>query len=99
MKKTRFLALLVVAFVAVSSLATPAFAQSNGGDKPGWGFGDKHHHHTGPPGHSVFPGPSDRPGDGDDLGKANEDHISSQNLSKLFAQFEKELHNFFFHLG
>jgi len=34
-----------------------AFAQSNsGGTRPGWGFGDTNHTHTGPPGQSVAPG-------------------------------------------
>ena len=32
-------------------------AQNNSSnDRPGWGYGDKNHNHTGPPGQSVHPG-------------------------------------------
>lgn len=36
-------------------LAGSAFAQSNDDTRPGWGFGDQNHVHTGPPGQSVHP--------------------------------------------
>lgn len=50
-----YIALSVVA-MAVITLATSAFAAGNSGStKPGWGFGDKNHVHTGPPGQSVHP--------------------------------------------
>ncbi len=46
-------ALAAAAFLMISS----AFAApGNSGDtKPGWGYGDKNHTHTGPPGQSVSP--------------------------------------------
>jgi hypothetical protein len=52
-KSYRFLgfAAIVVAFALV---ATPVLAQNNNNDtRPGWGFGDQNHVHTGPPGQSV----------------------------------------------
>jgi hypothetical protein len=39
--------------VANSAFAAP----KSKGPKPGWGWGDKNHHHSGPPGHSVRTGP------------------------------------------
>lgn len=32
-----------------------AAAGNSGPTKPGWGYGDKNHTHTGPPGQSVHP--------------------------------------------
>lgn len=50
---------LVVAMVltTLAVLVGTAFAgPGNSGDtKPGWGFGDKNHVHTGPPGQTVHP--------------------------------------------
>jgi len=47
---------LAVVVVAAVTVASTAMAAGNSGDtKPGWGFGDKNHVHTGPPGHSVHP--------------------------------------------
>ena len=45
-------AVTIVAAIAAASimLASGAFAQGN--DRPGNGFGDRNHHHTGPPGQS-----------------------------------------------
>ena len=54
-----FRAILIAAVVAVAGVvfATGAFAQGNSGTtKPGWGYGDQNHVHTGPPGQSVHPG-------------------------------------------
>jgi hypothetical protein len=53
-----FRTILVMAMLAVAVIVmtTSALAASNGdGTKPGWGFGDKNHVHTGPPGQSVHP--------------------------------------------
>lgn len=44
-----------IALVAFAIMATGAFAQNEDGTRPGWGFGDQNHEHTGPPGHSVHP--------------------------------------------
>lgn len=46
------LALLAAAIIFISQ---SALAKANGGDRPGWGYGDKNHNHTGPPGLSVRP--------------------------------------------
>ena len=50
-------AILVMTVIAVAAitLATSAFAKEQGGTRPGWGYGDKNHVHTGPPGQSVRP--------------------------------------------
>lgn len=53
---------VVVATVVVSGvlLSQTALAQGNSNNnRPGWGHGDKNHHHSGPPGHSVHPGQGD----------------------------------------
>jgi hypothetical protein len=54
LKKSHFIFALVLAFVAVLSVSTPS-ALANTNNKPGWGYGDKNHHHVGPPGQSVRP--------------------------------------------
>ncbi|HSX39317.1 MAG TPA: hypothetical protein VLI92_01880 [Candidatus Saccharimonadales bacterium] len=50
---------LVMALVLISlglATAKTAFADKPSGDtRPGWGFGDKNHVHTGPPGQSNHP--------------------------------------------
>lgn len=51
----RMLIVFAVVAAAVVFMATSAFAQAQGGTRPGWGFGDKNHVHTGPPGLSVRP--------------------------------------------
>jgi hypothetical protein len=52
-------AVIIGAIVAGSlAIGAAAFAQgagNSGNTKPGWGFGDKNHVHTGPPGQSVHP--------------------------------------------
>lgn len=56
------LILLVTILLSTAGLvAREAFAKPEGGTRPGWGYGDKNHEHTGPPGLSENPG----------LGKAN----------------------------
>ncbi len=52
----RAIVALAVVVVAAVTVATTAMAAGNSGTtKPGWGFGDKNHVHTGPPGQSVHP--------------------------------------------
>ena len=68
-----------------------AFAAGHSGDnKPGWGHGDKNHHHTGPPGHSV----SVHPGDGDDNHghHNNNDDKKFKQLLTLWFQFLQQHH-------
>lgn len=59
--KQRIIVIAGLAAVSMALVATTAMAQGNpnNGDeecKPGWGWGDKHHCHDGPPG-----GPSVHP--------------------------------------
>lgn len=51
----RLLLVTGIALVAFAIMATGAFAKNDDGTRPGWGFGDKNHVHTGPPGQSVHP--------------------------------------------
>jgi hypothetical protein len=53
----RSITILAVLAAAVVISASAAFAApGNSGDtKPGWGYGDKNHVHTGPPGQTVQP--------------------------------------------
>jgi hypothetical protein len=58
MVSINFRIIMVVMILALSFvvLSTDALAKSNNGTtKPGWGFGDVNHIHTGPPGQSVHP--------------------------------------------
>ncbi len=48
----------LTAGVVLLSRSVSAVYAVQGDTRPGWGFGDKNHVHTGPPGHSVFPGPT-----------------------------------------
>jgi hypothetical protein len=44
----------VVALAITAATATAVMAAKPSGEtKPGWGYGDKNHVHTGPPGQSV----------------------------------------------
>ncbi len=46
--------IFTIATLLIAGTAVVANAQNgNNGQKPGWGFGDKNHVHTGPPGLSV----------------------------------------------
>lgn len=51
----RALFVLAIIAAAVVFMAHSAFAKTTGGTRPGWGFGDTNHVHTGPPGQSVRP--------------------------------------------
>ncbi|HYK08035.1 MAG TPA: hypothetical protein VEW42_00875 [Candidatus Eisenbacteria bacterium] len=57
MLNVRTLSILAVVVAAAAFMVNAAFAQAgnSGGTKPGWGYGDKNHVHTGPPGQSVHP--------------------------------------------
>lgn len=39
-----------VTFLLSTSLSSKAIAASGGGSRPGWGYGDQNHGHSGPPG-------------------------------------------------
>lgn len=51
----RALFVLAILAAAVIFMAHSALANANGGTRPGWGYGDPNHVHTGPPGQSVRP--------------------------------------------
>jgi hypothetical protein len=57
-----------VTVISLAVFATGAFAKQSDNERPGWGFGDHNHVHTGPPGKSVHPGHGDGDNDGDDQG-------------------------------
>ena len=66
-KLSKTLSVVAATFVIGSLFAGSAFAQTpshNNNTRPGWGYGDKHHHHIGPPGISNRP---DGDHDRDDL--------------------------------
>lgn len=64
--KVRALVVVAVIAIAVITMGTTALAAGKSQTtKPGWGNGDKHHVHTGPPGHSVRPGDDEHHGDKD----------------------------------
>jgi hypothetical protein len=52
----RAASIVAIAAIAVVMVAQAALAAGNSGStKPGWGYGDKNHVHTGPPGQSNRP--------------------------------------------
>jgi hypothetical protein len=58
LKKTSIHVLLALALLAIVGAFSvqAAFADRPEDDtRPGWGFGDDNHEHTGPPGQSVHP--------------------------------------------
>lgn len=69
MKKSFGTLFLVAVFLLITVSTSVAFAKE-GDTRPGWGFGDKNHVHTGPP------GLSDRP-----VNVAQDNHV---NLSQIF---------------
>lgn len=81
------LAFLISTLFVGSALAAPKHSGDN--DRPGWGHGDKHHHHTGPPGHSNRP--SDRFGDGDGDGD-KDDRGHGEDFSVFFKNLINFLH-------
>ena len=55
-KTVKAIAATAVVVATVAGISGAAFAAQNaGGTRPGNGFGDKNHVHTGPPGQSVRP--------------------------------------------
>lgn len=69
----KVVAALIATGVVVSLLAAPVFAgngnsEKASGERPGWGYGDSNHDHTGPPGLVD----NERPGWG--YGDANHEH-------------------------
>lgn len=64
-KLSKPLSAAAMALVISSLVAGTAFADSPNHNKPGWGKGDKNHHHSGPPGQSNRP--SDRFGHKHDI--------------------------------
>lgn len=77
--KMRLLVGLGTVATAGALVATMALAKGNTGDntRPGWGYGDKNHVHTGPPGQSVHPGDNDdhgnNQGNDDNQGQNHDD--------------------------
>ncbi len=104
MKKKQLLMALVIALVVVGSVGVSAASaqttnttNTTNNTRPGNGFGDDNHHHTGPPGQSVRPGDGDNDNDGQ--GNDHDNNISSQNFRNFFAQLQQAFHSFFIHFG
>lgn len=74
MLKKQLIAALIITVVVASLMATPVFADNGnngkyqGGECPGWGYGDDNHEHSGPPGQ----GDIGKPGWG--FGDDNDEH-------------------------
>ena len=52
----RLMLIVGAILAAFAIMTTGAFAKGGaGGTRPGWGYGDQNHVHTGPPGQSVNP--------------------------------------------
>jgi len=97
-KKQVLMAVLLSVFVIGSFGVSSASAHTitttptKSTDRPGWGFGDEHHHHVGPPGHSVRPGDGDN--DGDDHGH-NNSHISQAQFKQFLAELQSLFKKYF----
>ena len=97
-KKKSLLVMVLAGILTLSLFTRSAFAEGHSGDnKPGWGHGDKNHHHTGPPGHSVSVHPGDGDNDEDDGHHGNHGHHNGddkrfQQLLSLWFQFLREHH-------
>ena len=50
-----YMVMAAVAVAAVMMIQSAFAAPDPNGTKPGWGYGDNNHVHTGPPGQSVAP--------------------------------------------
>ncbi len=63
--KSALIARIVIIFTIVVTsivfIANTALAKNDDNTRPGWGYGDKNHEHTGPPGQSVNPSDSPKP--------------------------------------
>ncbi len=55
--KTRLLIIAGLVAVSIALVGGTVFAKQSGGVRPGWGYGDQNHTHTGPPGQSVSVNP------------------------------------------
>jgi hypothetical protein len=67
-KLKNLIMVLVLSAILIWPVST-TFAKHNNvfaQNRPGWGFGDKNHNHTGPPGQTVHPGDDDDDDDDDD---------------------------------
>ena len=85
--KKSLVVLVGTLFAASLLFSQTAFASEHSdNNRPGWGHGDKHHVHTGPPGHSVHPG---HDGDHD---KDKHDDKKFKQLLSLWIQFLHEHH-------
>jgi hypothetical protein len=51
----RMLVVAAIVLAVFALIGANAFAKQDGDTRPGWGYGDKNHTHTGPPGQSVRP--------------------------------------------
>jgi hypothetical protein len=74
MFKKQLIAAMIITVVVASLMTTPVFAGNGnngkcpGGERPGWGYGDDNHEHSGPPGQ----GDNGKPGWG--FGDNNHEH-------------------------
>lgn len=55
MNKIRFLVVLTTVFAIGLTMVNVVSAKEKSDSRPGWGWGDRNHTHTGPPGNSTFP--------------------------------------------
>lgn len=94
-KKQLLMALVVALFVsgtvgvqaasaATTSTTTNAVANTTTNTRPGWGNGDKNHHHVGPPGQSGRPG-GHKP--------------TRAEIIAFFAHIRQEIRDFFNHFA
>ena len=77
----RFFAILSIIAAAIVLFTSVALAKGNTSNtRPGWGFGDENHIHTGPPGHSVRPDDEhDNQGNENDNDQGENAHQQHQN--------------------
>jgi|GEM_PF-2149666 len=93
-KKKSIIVMVGVFFATALLFTQSAFAAGHSGDtKPGWGHGDKNHHHVGPPGHSVSVHPGDEDEDGDHDRDDREFHKFFVAWSNFFRHHHWSWHN------